>query len=505
MNKLNTTVAKLNKIQTVRQSGFTVVEVIIALIIIGILLLSAITIVSSTSTLNGRTSLRAEASELAFQKLQDYINTDYSNISIGDDVNSYEVEDFSTEVETVSGLSNVSAKVYVEPSSQVTSGSTETTVEFSARSEADSSSTDGSELVSKNGKTEDPGNCCRNDDDLTDNNYYNLVYNDRRPGSSNQQLPAIDLGSPKSVGFIRVNWYSSLYGSQNFRIEASNSVGSGWTAVASNLSTTGAGIFIGDYPQDIPVSGTYRYWRLYNVTGTDFNWIALSEFEAFTSSSGDVVEQGSGGSLDFTSDDIDLTESGGTQQTVGLRFKDIDVEQGLTIDNAYVQFTADENDTGVVNLRARGIDVDDASGWSGTSAVTSALASNSTSASTTWAPNSWTTGADGDAQKMNVTPIVQELINRVGWTSGNSMAFGVSHISGSSKRVARKSPAPELVIEWSETTTVSGGGIYTDDDMDGDADNPTLLKVTVQLEYDAYGQRLDSSYSTYIRQFGLGN
>ena len=492
-----------------QQSGFTLAEVLVSLIIVSILLTAASSVVSTATVVNGKTSLRAEASELAFQKLQDYVNTDFGSIPIGDDVTSYEVEDFSSDP-SVQSLANAVAKVYVEPESVVDASTTVVVTNYDETVDADPSFSTGSEITATG--TIDPTGVSRREWRLIDNNYFNLVYNYYDSGSSNQELPAIDLGSAQTVDTIRINWYSCYYTSTNFRIEGSNN-GSTWTTVSSGLSTTSSvGCSLGNYPEDYAVSGSYRYWRIYNVTGQHPTWIALSEMEAYSAASGDVVEQqGPGGSspgaLDFSSGDIDLTESTGEgQQSIGLRFKDVNVPQGTSIDNAYIQFTADESDSTSVNLLVQGVDTDDAVGWSGTSAVDNAISGgNATTANTAWSPAAWSTGQAGAAQQVSVTAIVQEILSRGGWADGNSMAFGITYVSGSGRRVAEKTPNPQLVIEWSESETVPSGGSYIDADMDGDADNPTLLRVRVVIEYDSYGDRKQEEFETFIRQFGIGS
>ena len=62
--------------------------------------------------------------------------------------------------------------------------------------------------------------------------------------------------------------------------------------------------------------------------------------------SDDAEERGSGLSMLLTSKDIELVEDGTTQQTVGLRFNGFTIPNGATITNAYVQFQADETDSG---------------------------------------------------------------------------------------------------------------------------------------------------------------
>ncbi len=484
-------------------AGFTIVEILVSLFVVTSLLVSASTVVSTASSVNARTNLRADASEVAFQKLQDYINTDYNNLPIGDVASSYEVEDFSNDSK-VAKLNNPVAKVYVEPASVVDTTTETTTTNYSDSADADTATTTGSEITATG--TVDPTSCCRRDSRLRNNNNFDLYYNNFDPGSSNQELGGIDLGSSQTVSTIRINWYACYYTSANFRIEGSNN-GSSWTTVASGLSTTtSVGCSTGNYPEDYSVSGgTYRYWRMFNVTGTHSTWIAISEVEAFSAASGDVVEEDNGGNLDFTNSSIDIgQDSGGSDQTVGIRFKDVDVAQGTTIDNAYIQFEAAANSTGVASFDIQGVDTDSAGGWSGTSAVTNAIAgANGTTANPTWSPGAWTASETGAAQQATVTTIVQELLNRGGWANGNDMAFAFSPNSG--RRTATKSPAPQLVIEWSETVTTTTTGTYVDLDMDGDADNPTLLKVTIDLSYDVFGETQNVQYVQFIRQYGIGS
>ncbi len=490
------------------QIGFTIVEILVSLGILSMLLLSAGTVVMSTATLNAKTNLDARASEAAFQKLQKYVNTSFDNIPLGAVGSAHEVEDFSTAPE-VSGLRNAQARVYVTPMSVIDGGATEVTTDHTESSVADTTHLVGSEISASG--TRDPTNCCGRDRRLIDNNYFNFVFNNRSPGSANQPLPAIDLGSPQPVDTIRINWFTRWFVSHNFRIEASND-GNNWVTVSSGLSTnTTVGAGIGNYPEDFPVNGTYRFWRMFNVTGVHSWWIAISEMEAFAAASGDVVEQHgsdasvSPGALDFGSSNLEISENGVQgHQSIGLRFKDIGVNQGTAITNAYVQFTANSVDSAAVTLVATGVDVDDASGWNGNYAVDNAVSGvGGTGASTVWNPPGWTAGANGDAQRLNVTGVVQEILNRTGWQIGNSLAIAIQHQSGAGRRVAQKTNAPVLVIEWSQTETLQGG-TYFDNNGDGYADNPTLIKVRVAVAYYSFGERREAEFSTYIRQHGIG-
>jgi hypothetical protein len=106
---------------------------------------------------------------------------------------------------------------------------------------------------------------------------------------------------------------------------------------------------------------------------------------------------------------------------------------------------------------------------------------------------------------MDVTSIVQEIINRAGWVSGNNIAFGITYVSGLGVRQATRSPAPQLVLQWDESTEVLLPGGYVDVNGDGDVDNPTLLKVVSVIEFDHFGSRQRVEYVTYMRQYGVGD
>lgn len=75
-----------------------------------------------------------------------------------------------------------------------------------------------------------------------------------------------------------------------------------------------------------------------------------------------------------------------------------------------------------------------------------------TAATVAWAPPAWTTaGANGaDQRTPDLAPVLQEIVSRSGWASGNSSAFIVT---GSGSRAAEtynggKAEAALLHIEY---------------------------------------------------------
>ncbi len=197
----------------------------------------------------------------------------------------------------------------------------------------------------------------------------------------------------------------------------------------------------------------------------------------YGSGNADVVEERgtdaskSPGKLQYNAD-LEMSYDGAKKghQEIGLRFRNVTVNPGEVIDSAYIQFTTDETkSSGNVSLLVEGVALDNPTSWSGNSAVSN---SPSTTTSITWAPNDWNNvGVSGNDERVNITGIVQELINRSGWANGNSMAFKISYINGSGVRTAEAgkdgNPAPQLQINWGGAGGGSSGVALNDGDSVG--------------------------------------
>ena len=149
----------------------------------------------------------------------------------------------------------------------------------------------------------------------------------------------------------------------------------------------------------------------------------------------DVEQYNSGGSMYMNSSDLELVYDGSTRgnQHIGIRFNGIDVPQGAQIQSATIQFTVDETNSGSTSLTIRGEDTNNASRF--TTSSYNVTSRPDTSASVNWYPPAWNSvGAAGaDQRTPDLAAIVQEIVNRSGWSQGNSMAF---FISGSGERTA---------------------------------------------------------------------
>ncbi len=174
----------------------------------------------------------------------------------------------------------------------------------------------------------------------------------------------------------------------------------------------------------------------------------------------DDAEEAEDGSVDLSSSDLELVydphEDAGNQ-IVGIRFQALDIPKGAIIKEAYIQFTADEdkNDEGSMNIYAQ----NDNSPVAFTTTINDISSRPKTTAFVVWTPVDWDVVGDaGDTQKTpDLSTLVQEVIDRDGWTSGNNMAF---IIEGTGRRVAESykgssTEAPQLIIEFKNTYTLS--------------------------------------------------
>jgi myo-inositol-hexaphosphate 3-phosphohydrolase len=186
----------------------------------------------------------------------------------------------------------------------------------------------------------------------------------------------------------------------------------------------------------------------------------LSISDARVAASVDDAEESATGSVRLDSTDLELVTDRGVAQTVGMRFDGIEIPPGAEILAAHVQFQVEDRTSGVTDLTIAGEAVADA-------AVFQASAGNVTSrertaATVVWLPPPWATiGAAGPDQRTpDLAAIVQEIVDRPGWASGNALALIVT---GTGSRIAESfdgapGDAPLLHVRYTtgdDTTTTT--------------------------------------------------
>ena len=160
-----------------------------------------------------------------------------------------------------------------------------------------------------------------------------------------------------------------------------------------------------------------------SVTNTD-NDTASSTVEVRVSAgSDDAEEKLDSSSVNLTSSDMELVTDG-QAQTVGLRFLSMTIPQGATITNAYVEFKTDEAKNGVTNLNFYGQAADNPATF--TTANDNISSRVKTTAFAQWnnVP-AWDTVGELH-QTPDLSGVIQEIVDRAGWASGNAMVVLVT-------------------------------------------------------------------------------
>ncbi len=172
----------------------------------------------------------------------------------------------------------------------------------------------------------------------------------------------------------------------------------------------------------------------------------LSSLDVRVTASSDDAEQ-VGTTVTLNSGDLDLD---GTIN--GVRFSNLAIPPGATITNAYIQFTANNTTPvsgGSPTFTIRGQNADTAATF--TTAANNISSRATTTQSVAWSPAVWATSSLQNTP--DLTSVVQAVVSRAGWTSGNSMAFIISGGTAAAFRTAESfdgiaAAAPRLVIEY---------------------------------------------------------
>lgn len=198
-------------------------------------------------------------------------------------------------------------------------------------------------------------------------------------------------------------------------------------------------------------------------------------FEVRVSGSSNDAEQNlSGNDVYYNHTDLDLGRFGTNPldawSTVGVRFQNIQVPPGSMITNAYIEFMASDTRAGAMSINIAGENVDDAATF--TTAASSISSRTKTSQVVTWTPvDPWV--VNNTYQTAELKTIVQAIVDRAGWMSGNDMAFIFSSIASSVNRReayaydhylldAAKLP-PKLHIEYTQAPGTKYYGYFNPD------------------------------------------
>ena len=135
--------------------------------------------------------------------------------------------------------------------------------------------------------------------------------------------------------------------------------------------------------------------------------------------------------MNLTSTDMELGADGGTLQYVGMRFTNITIPRGATILNAYVEFEVDETGSNPTSVLIQAQASDNAPTFTTSTSNISSRAR--TTAQVAWNNIPAWTVLNAKWQTPNISFMIQEVVNRPAWASGNSM---VIIINGTGRRTA---------------------------------------------------------------------
>lgn len=181
-----------------------------------------------------------------------------------------------------------------------------------------------------------------------------------------------------------------------------------------------------------------------------------STLDVRVSGSSNDAEESSAGSVSLTSTDLEFVNDGSrTNQVIGMRFSGLGIPPGSTVTAAYVEFRVDEATSEATSLTFRGQAADNAATF--TTGASNVSGRATTAAQVAWTPAAWTT-VNQLQRSPDITAIVQEIVARPNWQSGNALALIVR---GSGKRVADaydegSGGAPLLHVEFSAPDPICG-------------------------------------------------
>jgi len=154
---------------------------------------------------------------------------------------------------------------------------------------------------------------------------------------------------------------------------------------------------------------------LLNVAYTDANGsqTAVSRVNQST----DDAEEDSSGNMSLTGSFLNMMGGGGNR-SVGLRFRNVTIPQGATIDSAYIEFVVANSTSAATALTIFGQDYDNAPTFS--TATSNVSSRTKTSASVSWNPPEW----GGVTQEMRITigkDVISELVKdrSISWGFGS--------------------------------------------------------------------------------------
>jgi hypothetical protein len=270
--------------------------------------------------------------------------------------------------------------------------------------------------------------------------------------------------------------------------------GPAWLTVAANGALTGTPSVTDGGMNTFLVRVTDTNGSLH--TATLLIVVPTASLTVAVAFSADDAEQSVTGDVNLTSTDLELVNddaSSAGDQLVGMRFNDISIPPGAVITNATIQFTADESQSEPTTLSIFVEAADDAAVFVGSANNLGARAR--VPLSVPWSPGAWAAGESNAAQRTaNLAGLVQEIIGRPGWLSGNSIVLlisGAGHRTADAFDEAGGFPA-RLTINYTIPSPLQSvpPGTYAH----WSNSDPTIGPMTADLDGDGYNNLLEYAF-----------
>jgi hypothetical protein len=267
------------------------------------------------------------------------------------------------------------------------------------------------------------------------------------------QAPVATIDAPANGASFEVGAPIGFSGSASDREDGDLTNALGWTSdrdgvIGAGGSFTTSALSVGAHQIRASVQDSGGLPALAEITLEVTPPIRVMIEKRIAASADDAEEEDAGShDVTLTSPDLELVLDAKVQ-IAGLRYS-LTVPRGARILDAWLQFQADGSASAATSLLIQAQAVDDAPAFASSRRNLSNRARGSASA--TWAPASWTSGAQGAPQRSpSLVSIVQQLVDRAGWAAGNDLAF---LISGSGMRRAEsydgsRAAAPLLHVEY---------------------------------------------------------
>ncbi len=181
---------------------------------------------------------------------------------------------------------------------------------------------------------------------------------------------------------------------------------------------------------------------------------------SIASGSDDTEERISNGTIKTTSSDLEMPYDGSEEQIVGLRFRNLLIPRNATVTSAKLTFEVDESPSGSSSMF---IQADS----NPSPAVLTSNGYNLSTRSRTSARVDWNSvpsaAVNEKVTSPDVSPIVQEIVDKSGWSSGNDMVFLFTRKSGTGTRKyesynGEAVNAPSLVVSYRVTGAAASSG-----------------------------------------------